>query len=121
MTDTATKSCPACFSSIDVRATRCPACAQRQPDSTGLHRDVPGRVLGGVTAALAHHFNWDLTLLRVAFVASIAIAGPVALWAYAALWLMLPFEALGKAPLTRLLDGLSTLFSPKQQGVERVG
>ena len=122
MTDPATKSCPACFSNIDVRASRCPSCAQRQPDAVGLHRDVPGRALGGVTAALAHHFNWDLTLMRIALIASVAIAGPVTLWVYAALWLMLPYEAAGKAPLARLFDGLSNLFSPKpQQGVERVG
>jgi len=121
MTDLATKSCPACFSTIDARALRCPSCAQHQPDAGGLHRDVPGRVLGGVCAALALHFNWDVTLMRIAFVASLAVLGPVTVWIYVAAWLMTPFEVAGKAPLGRLFDGLGTLFSPKQQGgVERV-
>jgi len=121
MTDTTSKTCSACFKDIDGRALRCPFCAQRQTDVVGLYRDVPGRVMGGVCAALALHFNWDVTLMRIAFVASLALFGPLALWVYAAAWLMTPFTQAGKAPLARLFDALSNLFSPKQNGVERVG
>lgn len=120
MTDTATKSCPACFSSIDARATRCPACAQRQPDAASLHRDVPGRVAGGVCAMIAHHFNWDPTLMRIAFVASAVLLGTLTAWIYVAAWLMTPFEVNGKTPLVRAIDWLGALFSPKPGGVERV-
>lgn len=122
MTDTTSKNCPACFKDIDGRALRCPFCAQRQTDVVGLYRDVPGRALGGVCAALALHFNWDVTLMRIAFVVSLALFGPLSLWVYAAAWLMTPFAQSGKAPLARLFDWLGNLFSPRQPNqVERVG
>lgn len=120
MTDTTSKTCPACFKDIDSRATRCSFCTQLQGDVPGLSRDVPGRVAGGVCAAIAQHFNWDPTLMRVAFVVSLALLGPVPLWAYLAVWLATPFAAGGKAPLTRFIDALSNLFSPKGTGIESV-
>ncbi len=119
MTDTELKTCPSCFKNIDARALRCEHCSQRQGDVVGLSRDLPGRALGGVCAALAHHFNWDVTLMRIAFVASLAFTGGLVLWVYAAAWLMTPFEQHGKAPLAKVFDGLAGLFSPKN-GVQRV-
>jgi phage shock protein PspC (stress-responsive transcriptional regulator) len=115
-----TKQCPACFQDIDARATRCAHCAQRQPDGVGLTRDVPGKLLGGVCAALALHFNWDLTLMRVAAIASLVLLGPLTVWIYLALWLMTPLRATDKAPLARFFEGLSRLFSPRTSGVEHV-
>lgn len=115
-----TKPCPACFQDIDARATRCSHCAQRQPDTVGLTRDVPGKLVGGVCAALALHFNWDLTLMRVSVIASLMLLGPLTVWIYLALWLMTPFRATDKAPLARLFDALSRLLSPPSSGVERV-
>lgn len=119
MTDTTSKNCPSCFKDLDSRALRCPFCAQRQGDVVGLYRDVPNRVVGGVCAAVANHFNWDVTLARIAFVVSLAVLGPISVWAYLAAWLMTPFAQTGKAPLARLMDGLSKLFSPPSS-VERV-
>jgi phage shock protein C len=120
MTDSTTKTCTACLKDIDSRALRCSFCTQRQGDVVGLYRDVPGRAAGGVTAAIAQHFNWDVTLMRVAFIVSLAVTGPIAVWVYLAVWAMTPFEQAGKAPLARLVEGLGKLFSP-QRGVERVG
>ena len=121
MTETSSKTCPACFKDIDSRASRCPSCAQRQSDVVGLYRDLPGKAVGGVCTAIALHFNWDVTLMRIAFIASLMFTGPLALWVYGAAWLMTPFEQTGKAPLARLMDWLSKLFSPAPQtGVERV-
>jgi phage shock protein C len=120
MTDTTSKTCPACFKDIDSRARRCSSCTQLQGDVPGLYRDVPARIAGGVCAAMANHFNWDVTLMRVAFLLSLAVLGPIPLWAYLAVWLMTPFEQAGKAPLTRLVDSLGNLFSPRQTGVDRV-
>lgn len=117
MTD---KTCTACFKDIDARALRCPHCTQRQGDVVGLYRDLPARVAGGVTAAVANHFSWDVTLVRVVFVLSFAALGPIPLWAYLAVWLMTPFTQDGKAPLTRLVDWLGQLFSPTPSGVEKV-
>lgn len=120
MTDTTTKGCSSCFKDIDSRATRCPFCAQRQSDVVGFYRDVPGRALGGVTAAIAQHFNWDVTLMRIAFVASLAITGGLVFWVYFAAWVMTPFRPTDKAPLVKLTDKLGTLFSPNKGAVERV-
>lgn len=76
--------------------------------------------MGGVCAAAARHFNWDLTLMRIAFVAMLFLSGGVAIWVYAAAWLMLPFDAATKAPLVRALDWMSDLFSPKRGEVDHV-
>lgn len=120
MTDTSSKTCTACFKDIDSRALRCSFCTQRQGEAVGLYRDVPGRVGAGVTAAIAHHFNWDVTLMRVAFIVSLSVLGPVAVWAYLAVWLMTPFTQAGKTPLARLFDALGKLFSPAPAGVHPV-
>jgi phage shock protein PspC (stress-responsive transcriptional regulator) len=107
-----TKRCPVCFETIDARATRCPRCAQRQPDAPGLHRDVPGRLAGGVAAALALHFNWDVTVVRVALVALSAASVGLGAWVYLLLWVTTPFEVRGKAPGQRLVEWAQRLFAP---------
>lgn len=117
---TATKQCSACFKDIDSRATRCGYCSQRQNDVVSLYRDVPGRAVAGVCAALAHHFNWNIALVRVLFVASLAVTGGLVFWVYAAIWLMTPFARSGKSPIAKLFDALRDLFTPPSSGVERV-
>lgn len=106
-----TKRCPACFEEIDLRAWRCPKCAQRQADAPGLYRGVPGKLVGGVCAALAVHFNWDVMLTRVVLLAVVFLSGGVALWVYGGLWALTPYEARGRAPAQRLVDWLGRLFS----------
>jgi phage shock protein PspC (stress-responsive transcriptional regulator) len=111
MSDPTTKNCPSCFKDIDSRAARCPFCAQRQPDAPALYRDVPGRLVGGVCAALALHFNWDVTVMRVLFVGSLAVTGGLAAWVYFLVWFLTPFEARGRTPATKGMDALSNLFA----------
>jgi phage shock protein PspC (stress-responsive transcriptional regulator) len=41
-----------------------------------LRRPRTGRVIGGVCAALAHRFGWDVTLVRVLAAVSILLPGP---------------------------------------------
>lgn len=120
MTETQTKQCSACFKDIDSRATRCGFCSQRQNDLVALYRNVPGRAVAGVCAALAHHFNWNIALVRVLFVASLAVTGGLVFWVYAAAWLLTPYEQSGKSPINKLLDAVRDLFSPPSTGVERV-
>ncbi len=115
MSETNTRTCPACFKDIDLRATRCPHCTSRQPDAPPLHRDVPGRIAGGVCAALAEHLGWDATLLRVLFVVSLAVTGGTAIWIYALLWVLTPFEAHGRTPAARFGDWVSALFTAKNE------
>ena len=56
-----------------------------------LRRPRTGRVIGGVCAALARRFGWDVTLVRVLAVASILIPGPQVL-AYVIAWVIIPGE-----------------------------
>ena len=107
-----TRRCPMCFEQIDARAVRCSHCGQRQAEAPGLHRDVPGRLVGGVCAALAHHFSWDVTVMRVALVAISFVSGGVGFWMYVMLWLLTPYEAGGRAPAMRAADWIGRLFSP---------
>ena len=72
---------------------------------------MPGRLVGGVCAALATHFNWDVTVMRVVLVGVTLVSG-LGVWLYAALWLLTPFEAHGRAPGLRVVDWLGRLFSP---------
>ena len=76
-----------------------------------MHRNLPGRVLGGVCAALALQFGWDPVFVRVLAVVSIAVTGAITLWAYALVWFLTPFTPGGKAPATRLVDWVSGLFN----------
>ncbi len=106
-----TKSCPACLQSIDARAIKCSFCSSRQPDAPLMHRNLPGRVLGGVCAALSLQFGWDPVLVRVLLVVSIVGTGALTLWAYALIWFLTPFEVQAKAPATKLVDALGNLFN----------
>ena len=56
-----------------------------------LRRPRTGRVIGGVCAALARRFGWDVTLVRVLAVVSILIPGPQVL-AYLIAWVIIPAE-----------------------------
>ena len=105
-----TKSCPACLQSIDARALKCSFCASRQPDAPLMHRNIPGRVLGGVCAALSIQTGWDPVLVRVLAVVSMALTGSVTFWAYALIWFLTPFDVGTRAPATRLVDWLGNLF-----------
>ena len=106
-----TKTCPACLQSIDGRALKCSHCGSRQPDAPLMHRNLPGRVVGGVCAALSLQFGWDPMLVRVLIVTCAALTGGLVLWAYAVIWFTTPFDPRGRAPATRLFDWLSGIFS----------
>ncbi len=75
-----------------------------------MHRNVPGKVLGGVCAALSLQLGWDPVVVRAIFVASLAITAGMGLWIYALLWLVTPFEPRGKAPASKAVDLVSGLF-----------
>ena len=52
-------------------------------------RPRSGRVLGGVCAAVANRFGWDVTLVRVLTVIASLFAG-AALIVYVVLWIVVP-------------------------------
>ncbi|WP_162294097.1 PspC domain-containing protein [Mycobacteroides abscessus] len=59
--------------------------------TTALRRPRTGKMIGGVCAAFARRFGWDVTIVRVLAVASILLPGPQVL-AYLALWVLIPRE-----------------------------
>lgn len=66
---------------------------------TDLSRPRSGRVLGGVCAALARRFGWNVTLVRVLTVASLLLPGPQ-LVLYVIGWIVIPGEPAAGTPLT---------------------
>ncbi len=56
-----------------------------------LRRPRTGRVLGGVCAALARRFGWDVTLVRILAVVSLLLPGPQLVF-YVVAWIVIPGE-----------------------------
>lgn len=121
------KTCPECLSSVEPQARRCSHCGCRQPDAAGLYRNVPGKLIGGVCAALAAQLGLDLTLLRVLAVASTALTGGLVFWVYTLLWVLTPFQPHGRSPARQLFDWLNGVLngllssgpgSPNHQNIE---
>ena len=56
-----------------------------------LRRPRSGRVIGGVCAALANRFGWDVTVVRILAVLSILLPGPQVI-AYVICWVVFPGE-----------------------------
>lgn len=56
-----------------------------------LRRPTSGRIIGGVCAALAHRFGWDVTIVRIIAVLSILLPGPQVI-AYIVGWILIPAE-----------------------------
>ena len=54
-----------------------------------LYRDTDNKMLGGVASGLAEYMNWDVTLVRLAFVFCLfAVQGSVL--AYILAWIVVP-------------------------------
>lgn len=56
-----------------------------------LRRPRTGRVIGGVCAALAARFGWDITLVRVLALVSLLLPGPQLVF-YVVAWIVIPGE-----------------------------
>ena len=54
-----------------------------------LYRDTDNRMLGGVASGLAEYMNWDVTLVRLAFVFCLFAVQGSAL-AYILAWIIVP-------------------------------
>lgn len=56
-----------------------------------LRRPRNGRLIGGVCAALADRFGWNVSLVRLIAVLSILIPGPQVIF-YVVAWILIPSE-----------------------------
>ena len=56
-----------------------------------LRRPRNGRLIGGVCAALADRFGWNVSLVRLLAVLSILIPGPQVIF-YVIAWVLIPGE-----------------------------
>lgn len=64
-----------------------------------LIRPRSGRVIGGVCAALANRFGWNVTVVRLLAVLSVLIPGPQVI-IYIIAWVIIPAEpAVPVAPM----------------------
>jgi len=54
-----------------------------------LFRDIDQKAIGGVCSGLAHYFDIDTAIVRVAFVVA-CILGLAGLWVYIIFWIILP-------------------------------
>ena len=61
-----------------------------------LRRPRSGRVIGGVCAALADRFGWNVAIVRLIAVLSILLPGPQVI-AYIVGWVLIPSEQNGTA------------------------
>ena len=68
-----------------------------------LRRPEEGRLLGGVAAGLADHFDLDVTIVRLAIVL-LALSGGAGLMLYIAAWLLIPAEGEDRSVLSDLVD-----------------
>lgn len=56
-----------------------------------LSRDIENKMIGGVCAGLAKHFDIDAALVRLAFLLGI-LFGSATFWIYIVLWIVMPIE-----------------------------
>jgi phage shock protein PspC (stress-responsive transcriptional regulator) len=87
-------------------------------DPAPWHRGHPERRLAGVCAAVAHHLDISVTVVRAGFVLLSLVHG-IGLLLYAALWLALPEEPGRESGLDRIVDALRSLLGiepPRKSG-----
>jgi phage shock protein C len=96
--------CPQCGKQVEPGSRFCPACGTAvasvgwQPRPTGptgptgpMMRPLTNRMIGGVCAAFALHYGWELNAVRVITCLIILMTGVGAL-AYLAAWVIIPQE-----------------------------
>jgi phage shock protein PspC (stress-responsive transcriptional regulator) len=77
-----------------------------------LRRPVEGRIVAGVAAGLARHFDLDVTLVRLG-IAVLTVLGGAGIPLYIAAWLLIPEDGRDTSVLA---DLLSPVCSPSPEG-----
>ena len=91
--------CSHCGKELDPSSRFCPACGAATAANTyppprpagQMVRPLANRMIGGVCAAFALHYGWDLTITRIVTALVIIFTGVGAL-AYIAAWVIIPEE-----------------------------
>jgi len=90
--------CTSCGKEMRAEDRFCPSCGKVAPTMTygpqgrpRLMRIHQGKKIAGVCGGIARHYDWDPTLVRVAFLAAFILHG-VGLLAYIIAWIAMPSE-----------------------------
>lgn len=89
--------CTSCGFELRTGDRFCASCGAAQQEAAPpreerrapLMRDMRGKKIAGVCAGIARQYGWDVTLVRVAFLASILVHG-VGILAYIIGWIAMP-------------------------------
>jgi phage shock protein C len=113
--------CSSCGKTIDPAARFCCNCGAAFQPAAGypyarrpLMRSRSNRMVGGVCAAFAFEYGWELSMTRIVTALLIVFTG-VGLIAYIAAWIIIPEEPL--APFVYPDTGVPTAQVPGQPGV----
>jgi phage shock protein PspC (stress-responsive transcriptional regulator) len=93
MTDN--KICPYCAEEIRQEAVKCRFCGSRLDGNVLAEewtRSYEDKMIAGVCAGLAAHFDISVTLLRLAFVLMCVFGGGAGALVYLILWMIMPME-----------------------------
>jgi phage shock protein C len=92
--------CTGCGKAMNEGDKYCPQCGRANVPGPGecgsplpprprLMRSMRDKKIAGVCSGVARHFGWDVTLVRVFFLAAIVIKG-LGLLAYVIAWIAMP-------------------------------
>ncbi|MBI5083925.1 MAG: PspC domain-containing protein [Acidobacteria bacterium] len=91
--ESADRFCGHCGKSAGGPAAPHPAYGPRRP----LSRDMANKKIAGVCAGFARHLGWDVTLVRIAFLAALVIHG-IGMIAYLIAWICMPRDDIRTFP-----------------------
>ena len=91
--------CTSCGKEMRVEDRYCPSCGKIAATATAygpygrprMMRIHQGKKIAGVCGGIARHYDWDPTLVRIAFLAAFVLHG-IGLLAYIIAWIAMPSE-----------------------------
>ena len=81
--------CAQCGKGVGAPQASRSSASSTEASGRPLDRDIANKKVAGVCAGIARHFGWDVTLVRVAFLAGFLLHG-VGLIGYIIAWICMP-------------------------------